>query len=127
MADVAIVGPSNTQGEVDVPVGVRSPPLNDTVALELPAKSVPTTFQLAPTGPWRGVTEISGSAYTVAEIVGVATGVPDVPGPVTPLVTPLSYTASVMVQLASAAPAVNVGEATDDELKLLDVHEVVHA
>ena len=125
VADVVIVVPVNEQ--LSPPVGVWSTALNDTVALEVPAKSVPTTFQLAPTGPWRGVTEMIGSAYTVAEIVGVEILLVDVPGPVTPADTPLSYTVSVMVQLASAATAVNVGEAIDVELKVLDVHVVVHA
>ena len=46
-----------------------------------------------------GLGAIATFTSSDTEIVGVVTGLPDVPGPVTPADTPLSYTLSVMVQV----------------------------
>ena len=63
-----------------------------------------------------GLGEIVTAGPTDTETVEVA-GVPDVPGPVTPLVTPLSYTASVIEQLDVVTDP--VGEYVSDEVALV--------
>ena len=118
VADVVIVESVNVQ--LAPPVGVCATPLNDTVALELPAKSVPTTFQLAPTGPWRGVTTITGAAYPVTDVgvdgVAVIAGLP----------TALSPTVTVITQEVVALDGSYVCVALDDAEKPGHVPVVDH-